>query len=89
MSTERIDLAEFLSVCVFLAEEGGRVIRQVEQSHDLQTIDKGDAGPVTIADFIIQRTIEDNLRAIYPTLTVMGEESPENIKNVKAACRPE
>jgi hypothetical protein len=53
MASQSIDLAEFLSVCVFLAEQSGRVIREVEQSHDLQTIDKGDAGPVTIADFII------------------------------------
>ena len=34
---ENINVAEFLSVCVYLSEECGKVIRQVEESGDLKT----------------------------------------------------
>lgn len=45
-SHETIDLAEFLSVCIFLAEESGKIIRDVVKSGDLKTKDK-DGSPVT------------------------------------------
>jgi hypothetical protein len=51
MEHQEIDLADFVSVCVFLAEECGKIIRRVQLSGDLQATDKsGDAGPVTLAD---------------------------------------
>ena len=45
-----ISVAEFLSVCIFLAEEGGKVIREVQESGVLETMSKSDSSPVTIAD---------------------------------------
>jgi len=36
-----ISVAEFLSVCVYLSEECGKIIRQVEESGDLKTQIKG------------------------------------------------
>jgi len=42
-------LAEFFSVCIFVSEECGKIIRQVESSGDLKTVTKVE-GPVTVAD---------------------------------------
>ena len=44
---EDISVAEFLSVCVYLTEECGKVIRQVQESGELKTQEKGKDGPVT------------------------------------------
>ena len=71
-------MAEFLSVCIFLSEESGKVIRQVEESGDLKTKTKGADGPCTIADIRVQKTIEQNLKHLYPGLTICGEESKES-----------
>jgi 3'(2'), 5'-bisphosphate nucleotidase len=65
-----ISTAEFLSVCCYLAQECGKIIRDVAESDDFKLKEKVDASPVTIADLRVQRTIEDNLRAIFPTLNI-------------------
>jgi hypothetical protein len=43
-------LAEFFSVCIYLSEECGKIIRQVADSGDLKTVAKGIENPVTVAD---------------------------------------
>jgi hypothetical protein len=47
---ETISVAEFLSVIVYLAEISGNIIREVHRSADLGEKNKGEEGPVTIAD---------------------------------------
>jgi hypothetical protein len=47
---EMISVAEFLSVIVYLAEISGNIIREVHRSADLGEKNKGEEGPVTIAD---------------------------------------
>ena len=69
-SHDDISVAEFLSVCIFLSEECGKIIREVEVSGDLKTQEKGLDGPVTVADLRVQKTLEVNLNALYPTLRV-------------------
>jgi len=49
-SHQDINLAEFVSVLVYLSEECGKIIREVESSGDLKKMDKADASPVTMAD---------------------------------------
>ena len=83
-----ISVAEFLSVCIYLSEECGKVIRQVEESGDLKTQEKGKDGPVTVADLRVQKTLEVCLKALYPTLDVQGEESKESIADVEPAVDP-
>ena len=46
-------------------------------------------GPVTIADIRAQKTITENLLALYPSLVIKGEESDKSMENVDAACKPE
>lgn len=86
-TTEHVDInvAEFLSVCIFLSEECGKVIRDVWSSGDLKKQEKGKEGPVTIADIRVQKTIEENLKALYPTLNIQGEESKESTDAVDSA----
>lgn len=87
-SHQDINLAEFLSVCIYLSEECGKVIRDVAASGNLQTQSKGLDNPVTIADIKVQKTIEDNLRHIYPTLNIQGEESKESMEGIEPAVAP-
>jgi 3'-phosphoadenosine 5'-phosphosulfate (PAPS) 3'-phosphatase len=42
----------------------------VEESGDLKTQEKGKDGPVTVADIRVQKTIESNLLALYPSLNI-------------------
>ena len=79
---EDINVAEFLSVCVYLSEESGKIIRQVEESGQHQTKSKGIENPVTVADLRVQKTLEVCLKALYPTLRVQGEESKESMANI-------
>ena len=53
-----INIAEFLSVLIFLSEECGKVIRRIESSGELEKITKVDDSPVTLADLQVQKTIE-------------------------------
>jgi 3'-phosphoadenosine 5'-phosphosulfate (PAPS) 3'-phosphatase len=76
-------------VCIFLAEESGKVIREVEESGVLQTMSKTDASPVTIADIKVQKTIEECLSTLYPALNIQGEESKESTDKVDAALKPD
>lgn len=80
-----INVAEFISVAIFLAEESGKIIRQVAESGDLKTQSKGGDGPVTIADITVQKTIEQNLKYLYSSLNVQGEESKESTSTVESA----
>ncbi len=81
-----IPLAEFLSVCVHLSEVSGRIIREVWASGDIGTKQKDkNEGPVTQADLRVQKTIEHNLKAIYPSLAVRGEEEKSSMDNYEAA----
>jgi len=81
-------VAEFLSVLVYLAERSGDIIRDVEASGEKQISMKME-GPVTIADIRAQKTITENLLALYPSLVIKGEESDKSMETVDAASKPE
>jgi 3'(2'), 5'-bisphosphate nucleotidase len=84
-----ISVAEFLSVSIFLAEECGKIIREVQESGDLGRKDKSDESPVTMADLRVQKTLEENFKALYPTLNVQGEESKESIADIQGSVSPD
>jgi 3'(2'), 5'-bisphosphate nucleotidase len=69
--SQQINVAEFISVCIYLAEKSGNIIREVHRSNDIgQQIKTADQSPVTIADLKVQRNIEYNLKALFPGLNV-------------------
>ena len=84
-SHQSVNLAEFISVAVSVAEASGMVMRRVYESGDLQKKNKGDENeddPVTIADFTVQKTIMTCFKEHFPNLRCEGEESPEDTKNI-------
>ena len=88
-SHQDINLAEFVSVLIYLSEECGKIIREVESSGDLKTVDKSNMTPVTMADLRVQKTLEVCLRHHYPTLNIQGEESKESIADIAPSVAPE
>ena len=89
MTEDDINLAEFLSVCIYLSEECGKIIRQVEESGEHQTKEKGVKNPVTIADVRVQKTLEVCLKALYPRLRIQGEESKESMEGIDPCVDPD
>ena len=74
-SAKSVSVSEFLSVSINLAEQCGKVIRSVYDSGDLSTkLKDGGDGPVTVADFQVQKTIETNLKTLFPEIQIRGEE---------------
>ena len=87
-SSEEIKVNEFMSVSITLAEQCGKIIRQVHSSGDLKMQQKGQEGPVTIADLKVQKSIEENLKHYFPGLLVMGEEEKASYDKYESAVKP-
>ena len=66
-----------------MSEECGKIIRQVEESGEHQTKQKGVNNPVTIADLRVQKTLEVCLKDLYPNLKIQGEESKESLEGIE------
>ena len=82
-TNDQIDLAKYLSVAISTAEAGGRIIRQVLESGQLDQKDKkGPEDPVTIADLKVQKTIEETFSHFFPNLATQGEESQQSMDGV-------
>ena len=45
--------------------------------------------PVTVADLRVQKTIEVCLKELYPSLTIVGEESELSISQYESAIQPD
>ena len=82
MESNKVHVAEYLSVAVLLAEQCGLVIREVYESGKLNVQSKGIDGPVTIADLRVQKTIEECLAYHFPNLPLKGEESAKSLESV-------
>ncbi|CDW83399.1 -bisphosphate nucleotidase 1 [Stylonychia lemnae] len=90
ISHQDIKVAEFISVCIYLAEESGKIIRDVWKSGVLGKQEKSDDnGPVTIADLRVQKNINENLHKLYPTLAIEGEEDQSTYEKYEASIKPE
>lgn len=78
----------FISVCLSLLRHTSQVIRDVQSSGELGKIMKGADDPVTQADFKSQYIIETGLRAHWPSIKIVGEESAKNLLPVDFAQDP-
>ena len=95
MEYSNISVSHYLSLAVLLAEEGGKIIRAVNDSGDLMQKnkndldkDKGEIDPVTIADITVQKTIEECFKFYFPSLKVEGEESKESMEGIQSKTNP-
>ena len=72
-STSRVNLAEFLSVCVSLSELSGNVIREIFEGGDLGVIDKENnefqEDKLTMADLQVQKSIEHCISQCFPSIS--------------------
>ena len=71
-----------------IAEQGGKVIRSVYNSGDMNKMLKGTDDPVTIADLQVQKSIEACFGTHFPGLILVGEESKESLINIQSQLDP-
>lgn len=90
----KVHIGKLLSACVDAALRAGQIIRDVKDSGNLHIREKSESlvslqsgpgkyiDPCTEADLRAQRLIEHGLRNIWPGIPIVGEESPEQLKNL-------
>lgn len=81
----RVNVGHVLSASIALARQAATLIRQVRASGDLGTSDKGVDDPVTRADVGAQRLIISGLRALWPSLAIVGEEDTPDLQPAEHA----
>jgi len=72
-----VQLSKLLSACIHLVKQAGKEIQLIHQGKNLDITYKSKDDPVTVADFISQKIIVGGLKAVWPDLTIIGEESIE------------
>jgi len=87
-----LKLSEFLSVCLQLGEHAGRVIKHVHSSGAYGSTSKSAAGfddLFTIADVTVQKTIEYNIKQLFPYVNIVSEEDNANTHHIKPTLLPD
>ncbi len=71
-----VKLSDIINSCVVLAQTAGPTVRQVIREDSLNTVQKGlcKSDVCTDADLRIQKTIQHNLKALYPAARLICEE---------------
>lgn len=70
-----------------IAREAGTVIMSMYERHDYQTAEKQDESPVTTADLVASKLIEDRLKQAFPDIPVISEESEHQDYNERRQWR--
>ena len=87
-----IRLNDVINSCVTLSQTTGPTVRNVLHSGSLNTVQKGlcKIDVCTEADLRIQKTIQENLKALFPRARIICEEEESSIDpSIKAAITPE
>ncbi|KYR03061.1 bisphosphate nucleotidase [Tieghemostelium lacteum] len=71
------NLLEIVSSCIDLAEQSGKIIRDIFNSGTLDIKMKGEDDPMTVADLKSQQHIIAGLRNHWPDIKIVGEEDCE------------
>jgi 3'-phosphoadenosine 5'-phosphosulfate (PAPS) 3'-phosphatase len=79
--TRQVKLSDVMNACVTLSQSTGPTVRKVIQNGNLNTMQKGlcKYDICTEADLKIQKTIQHNLRALFPQARVICEEEDSSI----------
>ena len=88
----KINIYDFLTVCIQLAQDSGKIIRQYGETGKNQSTMtvKPDRSRLTQADLLVQRTVTYNLKQIYgAALTINGEEDTKECDALEPAITPE
>ena len=81
-----------MQTCIQLAEVAGKIIRKVHNSGKYDAHDKSNVGFMdlfTIADVQIQKTIEHNLKSLYPYAKIIGEEDEQYLDGLLPELQPD
>jgi hypothetical protein len=87
-----IRLTDIINTCVTLSQTTGPTVRNVLHSGSLKTVQKGlcKIDVCTEADLRIQKTIQENLKALFPRSRIICEEEESSIdSSIKSVITPE
>ena len=87
-----VRLTDIINTCVLLSQTTGPTIRKVLTAGSLNTKQKGvcKSDVCTEADLRIQRTIQENLKEIFPRSKIICEEEDSAIdSSIKAVINPD
>lgn len=79
MQATKLNVRQFVNVCLALTRQCADLIKEVHESGDLKKQMKGHNDPVTEADFKSQFVIQHGLLKRWPGLKFVGEESESNL----------
>lgn len=79
MQNTKLNIRQFVNVCLALTRQCADLIREVQECGDLKKQMKGKNDPVTIADFKAQYIIQTGLLKRWPGLNFVGEEDDANL----------
>ena len=85
-------LTDIINTCVLLSQTTGPTVRKVLSAGSLNTVQKGvcKSDVCTEADLRIQRTIQENLKALFPRAKIICEEEDSQInESIKAVINPD
>lgn len=76
-----VKLSDIINECVVLSQTTGPTVRKVLEEGALNTFQKGHckSDVCTEADLRIQKTIQHNLKALYPQARIICEEEDSSI----------
>ena len=76
-----VRLTDIINSCVTLSQTTGPTVRKVLTEGSLNTVQKGisKADVCTEADLRIQKTIQENLKALFPRAKIICEEEDSQI----------
>lgn len=75
----KLNIRQFVNLCLALTRRCADLIREVQESGQLGKVMKGEDNPVTVADFKAQYIIQTGLLKRWPGLNFVGEESDEHL----------
>lgn len=79
-------------MCLQLSEYSGKFIKRVHRTKQYEWRQKASqdfVDGVTVADTTVQKTIEYNLKELYPYVKIVGEEDLEDLKEVRPTIMPD
>lgn len=87
-----IRTTDIINTCVTLSQTTGATVRKVLHSGSLNTVQKGicKIDVCTEADLRIQKTIQENLKELFPRSRIICEEEESSIdESIKAVITPD
>jgi 3'(2'), 5'-bisphosphate nucleotidase len=73
--------AQEADFAIRVVSEASRMVKTIQEEHDLAPLSKEDRTPVTIADFAAQALVSKRLLDLFPEDTLVAEEDAEELRS--------